>query len=281
VSRRIEPQAVFERLAQGYAPQMMLRKRRDLIWLLVLVPASFIAKVVAQDVSLSRDFRGRQVIVLDPGHGGHDLGAIGPSGLAEKDVTLSLAKRIKEILSGTYAVHLTRDADYWVSIESRTAFANQRLAAVFISLHAGGSFEHKARGMAIFLHGPGSAQGLSPEPAEHVGDGGETIGLWNQIQLRHTAKSKCLADLVHNELVERVNPMDRGIREAPCLVLRGADMPAILVEVGYVSHPAEETELRDPEVISTAAEAVCQGIRRFFTQTSGCMKAKGMIEEKV
>jgi len=219
--------------------------------------------------------------VLDPGHGGHDRGAIGPSGLVEKDVTLRLAKRIKEILSGTYAVYLTRNADYWLSIESRTAVANHRHADIFISLHAGGSFEHKARGVAIFLHAPDCGQGLSPEPVEHAGDGGKTMGPWSQIQLRHTAKSKCLADLVHNELVERVHPMNRGIREAPCLVLRGADMPAILVEVGYVSHPAEEAELMEPEVIATAAEAVCQGIRRFFTQTSGCMNAKGMIEENV
>jgi N-acetylmuramoyl-L-alanine amidase len=242
---------------------MISQRRLHLIWLL-LVSVSLAARAPAQDVSLSNDLLGHKVVVLDPAHGGHDPGAVGPSGLAEKDVTLVLAKKIKDALAGTCAVYLTRDGDYWLDIEKRTAVANRHRADVFISLHAGGSLHHKAQGMAIFLHGPSSGRGLSLEPVEHVADGGQTPPPWGQIQLRHTAKSKRLADLVHNELVARLNPMDRGIQRAPCLVLRGADMPAVLVEIGYLSHPAEEKVLKNPESMSALAEAIGQGVVEYF-----------------
>jgi len=264
--------------ATRYTRRMMSRSKCYLIWILLLIAFSLKTKAPAQDVSLSDNLLGHKIVVLDPAHGGHDPGAVGPSGLAEKDVTLVLAKQIRNALSSDYAVYLTRDGDYWLDIEKRTAVANHYRADIFISLHAGGSLHHKAQGMAIFLHGHGSGQGLSPEPAENVGNGGETLRPWDQISLRHTAKSNRLADFVHDELVARLNPMDRGIQRVPCLVLRGADMPAVLVEIGYVSHPAEENELGDPSYMSAIAEAIGQGIRDFLAQTSGCINNKGMIE---
>ena len=246
---------------------------------LVLVAAVFLTtKAAAREIFLSHDLFGRQVVVLDPAHGGHDPGAVGASGLAEKDVALVLAKKIKDALTPDYTVYLTRDGDYWLDIEKRTAVANHHRADVFVSLHAGGSLHHQAQGMAIFLYGPGSDKGLSPEPVENIRDGGETLRPWDQIQLRHTDKSKCLAALVHNELVARLNPMDRGIQSVPCLVLMGADMPAVLVEMGYVTHPAEEKELGDPSFMPAVAEAIGQGIRKFLGQTSGCISNKGMID---
>jgi N-acetylmuramoyl-L-alanine amidase len=250
-----------------HARQMMSQRGLQLISLLLLASVSFTAKAPAQDVSLSHDLLGQNVVVLDPGHGGHDPGAVGPSGLAEKDVALVLAKKIKDALAGTYAVYLTRDGDYGLDIEKRTAVANYHRADVFISLHAGGSLHHEAQGMAVFYYGPGTGQGLSPEPVAPVGDGGQTLHSWDQIQLKHTAQSRRLADLVHDQLVARFNPVDRGIDRAPCLVLRGADMPAVLVEIGYVTHPAEEKVLKDPGSMSTVAEAIGQGIREFFERT--------------
>lgn len=248
--------------------------------LLLLVAVSLTAKAAAQEISLSHDLPGRQVVVLDPAHGGHDPGAVGPSGLAEKDVTLVVAEKIRDALSPDYTVYLTRAGDYWLDIEKRTAVANHYRADIFISLHAGGCLHHKAQGMAIFLYGPGSGQGLSPEPVENMGDGGETLRPWDQIQLRHTDKSKDLAALLHDELVARFNPMDRGIQSVPCFVLRGADMPAVLVEIGYVTHPAEENVLKDPESISAVAEAIGLGIRGFFGQTGSCIMKRGVLGEE-
>jgi len=246
---------------------MMSQRRLNLISLFLLASVSLAAKAPAQDVSLSHNLLGDKVVVLDAGHGGHDPGAVGPSGLAEKDVTLVLAKKIKDALAGTYAVYFTRDGDYWLDIEKRTAVANHHRADVFLSLHASGSLHHEAQGMAIFCYGPGTGQGLSPESVEPVGEGGKTLPPWNQIQLRHTGKSERLADLIHDQLVERFNRVDRGVQSVLCLVLRGADMPAVLVEIGYVTHPAEEKVLKDRGSMSTVAEAIGQGIREFFERT--------------
>ena len=94
---------------------------------------------------------------------------------------------------------------------------------------------------------------------------------WDRIQLGHAAESKRLAELVHQQLLARLHPVDRGCHQAICSILRGADMPAILVEIGYVSHPVEEKELRDPEVVSAAAGAICEAIREFLAQPGRCI----------
>ncbi len=243
---------------------MMSYSRLHLIWLLLLVSVSLTAEAPAQDISLSNDLLDYKVVVLDPGHGGHDSGAVGPSALAEKDVTLVLAKKIKDALGPDSTVYVTRDGDYWLNIEKRTAEANHHRADVFVSLHAGGSLHHKAQGIVIFCYGSGTGQGLSAQPVKNAGECTSGPHPWDHIQLRHTIKSKRLADLLHNELLAAINPMDRGIHTAPCSVLRGADMPAVLVEVGYVSHPAEEKQLGDPSFTSAVAKAIGRGIREFF-----------------
>lgn len=259
----------------------MSSRKLLLIWPALLLFALFKDEALPAGISLAPWSPGQKVVVLDPGHAGHDPGAMGPSGLPEKAVTLALAQKIKEILSGAYAVHLTRNGDYWIDIEKRTAVANHLRAHIFISLHAGGSFHHKARGMAIFYYGPDTSQrSTSPRENDHISEAGEKLYRWDHIQSKHTEKSELLANFVHKQLLARLNPMDRGIHEAPCLVLRGADMAAILVEIAYLCHPAEEKNLKDPGVISAVAEAICEGIRDFFRQTNGCTNHKGMIQKR-
>jgi N-acetylmuramoyl-L-alanine amidase len=237
-----------------------------LIWPILPVLALVVNNVSpAQAISLSQELPHRKVIVVDPGHGGYDLGAVGPSGLAEKVVTLSVAHKIKEILFGTYEVHLTRDDDYRIDIEHRTAAANHYRADIFVSIHAGGGFGHQGRGMVIFYHGPGTGERpMSPRQQESSWKTGEKSLPWDSIQHAHRAKSKVLAKTVHRHLLVKLNPVDKGISEAPCFVLRGADMPAVLVEIGHLSHPADEKELRNPVVISAAAEAICEAIKEYF-----------------
>lgn len=221
----------------------------------------------AQAISLPKDLPHRKVVVVDAGHGGHDIGAVGPSGLAEKDVTLLVAHKIKEILLGTYEVHLTRNDDYGIDIEHRTAVANHHRADIFVSIHVGGGFRHQARGVVIFYHS--SRSGSWSKPPQQQGDSwemSEKLLPWDYIQSVHKSKNEVLAKLVHRHLITKLNTVDKGVREAPCLVLRGADMPAILVEIGNLSHPADEKELREPNVISVAAEAICEGIKEFFTR---------------
>lgn len=220
----------------------------------------------ARAISLSAELPRQKVVVIDPGHGGNDLGAVGPSGLAEKVVTLSVAQKMKEILEGTYEVHLTRDDDYVVDIEDRTAVANHYRADVFISVHVGSAFRHQGRGTVIFYYGPGTGPGsVSPREHEAPLEINEESTPWDNIQSKHTLKAQHFAALVHRHLLDKISPLDRGIREAPCMVLRGADMPAILVEIAHLSHPAEEADLRKPEVVTAAAEAISAAIKKYFT----------------
>ncbi len=239
-----------------------------LLWPLLLVLALVVNDAPsAQAVSLSQVLPHRKLIVVDPGHGGHDIGAVGPSGLSEKAVTLSVAHKIKEILLGTYEVVLTRNDDYGIDIEHRTAAANHYRADIFISIHVGGGFRHQARGMAIFYHSSHTGPWFKPPGQQRDSwEMGEKLLPWDYIQGVYNSKNQVLAKLVYGHLLPKLGTVDRGVREAPCLVLRGADMPAILVEIGNLSHPADEKELRKPEVISAAAEAICEGIKEYFTK---------------
>ena len=237
------------------------------LWPILLVLALVVNDAPsAQAISLSQELPHRKVIVVDAGHGGHDLGAVGPSGLAEKVVTLSVAHKIKEILLGTYEVHLTRNDDYGIDIEHRTAAANYYRADIFISIHVGGGFRHQARGVAIFYHSFHTGPWSKPlRQQSDTWEMGEKLLPWDYIQGVHKSKNQILAKLVHRHLLPKLSTVDRGVREAPCLVLRGADMPAVLVEIGNLSHPADEKELRKPKVISAAAQAICEGIKEYFT----------------
>ena len=130
-----------------YRGHMLVR----LMWAYLLVLGwIFYNSAPAGAVSLPDDLPRQKVVVIDPGHGGDDLGAVGPSGLAEKAVTLSVAQKMREILSETCEVHLTRNGDFPVDLEDRTAVANHHRADVFVSLHAGGAFRHQGRGTVIF-----------------------------------------------------------------------------------------------------------------------------------
>ena len=246
-----------------YRGHMLVR----LMWAYLLVLGwIFYNSAPAGAVSLPDDLPRQKVVVIDPGHGGDDLGAVGPSGLAEKAVTLSVAQKMREILSETCEVHLTRNGDFPVDLEDRTAVANHHRADVFVSLHAGGAFRHQGRGTVIFYYGHSrSLESFALE--EHGGslEINDEPTQWDEVQDKHGVRAQVLAGLVHRHLQEQISPVDIGTREAPCLVLRGADMPAVLVEIAHLSHPAEEADLRKPEVIAAAAQAICAAIEEFFT----------------
>jgi N-acetylmuramoyl-L-alanine amidase len=201
-----------------------------------------------------------KVITLDPGHGGHDFGAVGPSGLKEKDVTLAVAKYLQEILRDTCIVRLTRDGDYWLDVQKRTARANHNGSHLFVSLHASGSLDHRARGMAVFYYGNGLLSKQNAAIEEH-----RVSPLpWDEIQTAHTVESKRLAKLVDECMPAKLDRVNRGIHSAPISVLQGADMPAILVELSYLSHPGEEKDMGQAGLLSKTAEAMAEAIRAYF-----------------
>ena len=204
------------------------------------------------------------VIAIDPGHGGDDHGARGPSGLLEKDVALSMARALAGALSGRYRAVLTRDDDYGLTASERASSANHEQAALFISLHSGGSFRTTTGGMAVYFCGRTARETLPPaEPAP--ASARRDLVFWDSVYLRHQSASRRLAQLV----TARLKPLAAGAevesRALPLLVLKGADMPAVLVETGYLTNPVDERKLSDPDHINSVARAIAEAIDMFLT----------------
>ena len=200
--------------------------------------------------------RTKRTVVLDPGHGGADSGARSPDGTLEKQVALDLGRLIAAEFDGLYPVRMTRTDDYRLEIERRTDIANNLKADVFISIHAGGSFSTVPGGSTIYCYKETASERL-PYPDSSP----DTLGNWDRIQLKHVRTSHLLA----RHLKDRLDPlMDTEVLDAPVLVLQGADMPAVLIEVGYLSNPQEAKALRDSKFLADVARALSGGIKAFF-----------------
>ncbi len=209
----------------------------------------------------------KQVIVLDPGHGGGDPGARGPNGTLEKTVALALARILATELESQYHVVLTRSDDYQVDIDTRTAQANHLKAALFISLHTGGSFVHRTTGATVFFYQafPNESASGPPSPAPGSRKAGAPR-LWEDLQKRHVETSRILAGLINNRLNRLENIAPSKVQGAPLAVLQGADMPAVLIEPGYLTNPAEEEKLRDRHYLMALATAIRRGIEDFLAR---------------
>jgi len=207
----------------------------------------------------------KKTIVLDPGHGGHDKGALGPDGTFEKNVTLDFARMLATELKNTYRVILTRTDDYFLNIPSRTSMANHVKADLLISIHAGGSFLYQASSITIYFFKEISEPALTPstdpsKPFQGINDRSP----WSNIQHRHQTSSKIIAQLMLNRINEQTVFKKSGILDAPLMVLAGADMPAVCLEIGYITNPSEEKSLQDISVLSNIAQGVRNGIDDFF-----------------
>ena len=217
---------------------------------------------------------GPRPVVIDPGHGGDDVGARSPTGVVEKDVTLAVARRLARILeSRGHAVRLTRDGDQGRALTDRTALANRLEATVFISLHANASTVSSVAGAETYYM---SLDGASDEAAAATADLENRAGsssderspldliLWDLAQAEVLNESSKLALAVQGRLNVRLGLRDRGVKQAPFVVLTGATMPAVLVEVGFLSNPSEAQRLTQPESQQQIAEALAAGIEDFL-----------------
>lgn len=186
--------------------------------------------------------RGKRV-VLDPGHGGDDPGAIGPAGLKEKDVNLAIASRVAEVLDGSgIKVVLTRQGDEGVGLKERANVANKVGAEVFVSIHANAAYNPSTGGTATYIYTASDAY----------------LGLQRGAPLY-------LAQLLQEELVHALGLRNAGIFEESFAVLRYAQVPAALVEVAFISNPIEERLLADSGFQAVAADAIARAIIRFLT----------------
>ena len=215
-----------------------------------------------------------RVIVVDAGHGGSEEGAKGPGGTLEKNVTLAVARRLKAALEARLGVRviLTRDADQTMALDERAALANNNKADLFVSLHANASLRPGMTGAEVFYlsldeygdAGERVARGES-EPLPVFGGGTRDIEviLWDMAQARYIKESAALAQAVEASLRERVPMSPRAIQQAPFRVLVGANMPAVLVEMGFITNAGQERQLQSDEFQNLLVQGLVESITRF------------------
>ncbi|HEY7449811.1 MAG TPA: N-acetylmuramoyl-L-alanine amidase [Vicinamibacterales bacterium] len=222
-----------------------------------------------------------RTIVIDPGHGGDDAGARGPSGALEKDITLAVARRLKAAIEGRYGIRVlqTRDDDRLIGPDGRAAYANNNKADLFISLHANASRNGGAKGAEIFYLGL-DKYGDEARKQAHLeggvlpvfGGGSRDIELviWDLAQARHVDQSAVLAGIIEAQL--RTTKVDVGTlasQQGPMRGLAGVNMPAVLIELGYLTNPAQERALRSEAYQTLIAQALTDAVAAFRDYSEG------------
>jgi N-acetylmuramoyl-L-alanine amidase len=226
-------------------------------------------------------------IVIDAGHGGHDTGTIGPTGLMEKDLCLDVALRLGKIIQQKLPgadIVFTRSDDTFIPLEDRTRIANEAKADLFISIHANSSPDHGARGIeTYYLNMKGSPEAMAVAARENSVSQQGIHDLEEVVKkIARTEKideSRELAEDVQDSLSKRIQKTakpvkNRGVRKAPFVVLIGADMPSILTEISFLSNPADEQLLKKPEYRQRVAEGLYQGVSDYL-QSMNSMAVNG------
>jgi N-acetylmuramoyl-L-alanine amidase len=220
-------------------------------------------------------------IVIDPGHGGHDTGTIGPTGLREKDLVLDVGLRLKRLLEEKTGaeVIMTRSDDTFMPLEERTAIANEKGADLFISIHANASRDRRARGIETYylnftsdpeaLEVAGRENATSQESVHQLQDIIKKIALTEKIE-----ESQDFATQVQREVYARLRKLtseqrNRGVKKAPFVVLIGANMPSILAEISFLTNPKDERLLKRDAHREEIAQALHRGISRYANNLGG------------
>ena len=215
-------------------------------------------------------------VMIDPGHGGKDPGAIGPTGLKEKDVVLEIGRKIREKLSrsGEFDVRMTRDDDVFIPLEERTAMANKGRADIFVSLHINASRNQRTEGFSTYVLSRGASNREDLELAAR--ENGVPIRKFQGVKFiiddmftgARKNESLRLAKTVNDAVVRHVSTRypgvhTLGLKQAPFYVLVGARMTAVLVEASFISNAREESRLRDPSCLDGIADGVVEAIRYY------------------
>lgn len=223
-------------------------------------------------------------IVIDPGHGGEKNGAVGHAGQLEKTLALDLSMLLKKRLEATLGaqVHLTRESDRRVPLADRVTYANKKRPDLFISVHANSMPTSRQRErtegietyfLSMDASGEDARNTAARENAEgpvvqkaHDGDYLSMI-LDDLVRAEAHQDSSRLAYAVHQKLVAATDAVDRGVQQAPFYVLTGVEAPAILVEVGFITHPEEGERLHGPEYQLLLSDAIVEGVQKFLEHT--------------
>jgi N-acetylmuramoyl-L-alanine amidase len=219
-----------------------------------------------------------RVIVLDAGHGGHDSGAVGASGLMEKDLVLDVTKRVARLAESELGVKvlLSRDGDHFITLRDRTSYANRERADLFVSIHANAHPMSVSEGVETYFLSSEATDSAARQAAltensvvqleKPVGRGKPDFVraiLWDLAQSEFQLESSRLAEVVQDSMTRSLRIPNRGVKQAGFYVLGGAAMPAILIEIGFVTNPREERRLREPKYRDEIARAILAGLAEY------------------
>lgn len=241
--------------------------------------APVVAAPAPLDLSALGQPAGLRTIVIDPGHGGEDDGVKGAGGTKEKDLALAVARRVKAAIEGRLGIRvlLTRDDDRNVALDSRAAVANNSKADVFISLHANASFRGTASGASILYAAfdreeeQAGRASLGSDRLPTFGGGLRDVDLvfWDLAQIRHVSRSAELARMLEEQLHDRVPLSPHPVDRLPLDVLESVNMPAVLIEMGYLTNQAQETLMNGMDFQNTMTQAVFDAVLKFRDAAGG------------
>ncbi|MBI4587903.1 MAG: N-acetylmuramoyl-L-alanine amidase [Candidatus Rokubacteria bacterium] len=217
-------------------------------------------------------------IVLDAGHGGHDPGAVGPGGLQEKDVVLDVTKRVARLVEGGLGIKvaLSRTGDYFVPLRDRTQFANKERAQLFVSIHANAHRDSVSEGVETYFLSSEATDNEARQVAAlengviqlETGNSRANMDilktiLWDLAQSEFQVESGQLAETVQDSVTRSLRIANRGVKQAGFYVLGGAAMPAVLVEIGFLTNRKEERRLMDSQYRERVARAISAGLAEY------------------
>ena len=233
------------------------------------------------------------IVALDPGHGGEDPGAIGPTGLREKDVVLAIALQLRDRLNALpgLRVMLTRDGDFFVPLHERVRKARRVQADLFISIHADAFMRPQARGASVYALSTSGATSAAARWMAQRENSSDQVGGVNVAGVRDSQLLQAMLDMSTTAQIkdslklgrEVLDPLGRvgrlhkqQVEQAGFAVLRAPDIPSILVETAFISNPAEETLLRDPAYRRQLVDAITIGVRNYFARNPPLARQRPM-----
>ncbi len=237
----------------------------------------FVSKALLSYVkNIGRIKQGRPIrVMIDPGHGGKDPGAIG-NGLKEKDIVLDIAHRLKRYLVSSGAeVRMTRDKDVYITLKRRAYLANKWAPDVFVSIHANSSRNPGGRGIEVYYvsekvndtnRAVVSQENGVLDIEGRVPDSELKVVLWDMIHTENRAESRRLARKISQKIARIMQSPDRGAKGAPFYVLKWVNAPSVLIEVGFVSNPQEASRLASPGYRDRIARAIFEGLISYFEE---------------
>ncbi len=219
-----------------------------------------------------------KIVVIDPGHGGHDCGAMGVGRVCEKKIVLEIGKYLRDILNKRgYKVHMTRNSDRFIGLRQRTNFANNKNADLFISIHANAIKENKEKleGIESYFLSTARSERAKKVAALENKDATEDMNYFSKQSFLNTlntqriiASNRLAIDIQFGMLQSLRNKyqniIDGGVREGPFWVLVGAVMPSVLLEVGYITHPREGKRINQASYQKSIAQGVADGVDGYF-----------------